>query len=148
MPVVSNGVMVTYAEHLKNILNHILDSYQILNEIEDKPGDLSKIEKEMLKINGFIKVVSNKIDVDKIPTSDFETLKIKFSGYLENYSFEKEIKTMASLYSNDMSRVKNMRLKILEALKNKHMMDDTRDLTDNLWLTKKSVFCVGVLIIG
>jgi len=148
MPVVSNGVMVTYAEHLKNILNHILDSYQILNEIEDKPGDLSKIEKEMLKINGFIKVVSNKIDVDKIPTSDFETLKIKFSGYLENYSFEKEIKTMASLYSNDMSRVKNMRLKILEALKNKHMMDDTRDLIDNLWLTKKSVFCVGVLIIG
>ena len=132
MPVVSNGVMVTYAEHLKNILNHILDSYQILNEIEDKPGDLSKIEKEMLKINGFIKVVSNKIDVDKIPTSDFEPLKIKFSGYLENYSFEKEIKTMASLYSNDMSRVKNMRLKILEALKNKHMMDDTRELTGNL----------------
>ena len=132
MPVVSNGVMVTYAEHLKNILNHILDSYQILNEIEDKPGDLAKIEKEMLKINGFLRVVSNKIDVDKIPTSDFETLKIKFSGYLENYSFEKEIKTMASLYSNDMSRVKNMRLKILEALKNKHMMDDTRDLIDNL----------------
>ena len=132
MPVVSNGVMVTYAEHLKNILNHILDSYQILNEIEDKPGDLSKIEKEMLKINGFIKVVSNKIDVDKIPTSDFETLKIKFSGYLENYSFETEIKTMAGLYSNDMSRVKNMRLKILEALKNKHMMDDTKELVDNL----------------
>ena len=132
MPVVSNGVMVTYAEHLKNILNHILDSYQILDEIEDKPGDLSKIEKEMLKINGFIRVVSNKIDVDKIPTSDFETLKIKFSQYLENYSFEKEITTMASLYSNDMSRVKNMRLKILEALTSKHMMDDTRELIGNL----------------
>ena len=132
MSVVSNGVMVTYVEHLTNILNHILDSYQILNEIEDKPGDLSKIEKEMLKINGFIKVVSNKIDVDKIPLSDFETLKIKFSQYLENYSFETEIKTMAGLYSNDMSRVKNMRLKILEALKNKHMMDDTRELMSNL----------------
>ena len=132
MPVVSNGVMVTYAEHLKNILNHILDSYQILDEIEDKPGDLSKIEKEMLKINGFIRVVSNKIDVDKIPTSDFETLKIKFSQYLENYSFEKEITTMASLYSNDMSRVKNMRFKILEALTSKHMMDDTRELIGNL----------------
>ena len=132
MHVVSNGVMVTYVEHLTNILNHILDSYQILNEIEDKPGDLSKIEKEMLKINGFIKVVSNKIDVDKIPLSDFETLKIKFSQYLENYSFETEIKTMAGLYSNDMSRVKNMRLKILEALKNKHMMDDVKELLDNL----------------
>ncbi|MGY5145797.1 MAG: hypothetical protein ACW9XB_05200 [Candidatus Nitrosopumilus sp. metabat.KBP569_Feb_25m_nospike.7] len=132
MPVISNGVMVTYVEHLKNILNHILDSYQFLNEIEDKPGDLSKIEKEMLKINGFMRVVSNKIDVDKIPMSDFETLKIKFSRYLENYSFETEIKTMAGLYSNDMSRVKNMRLKILEALKDKHMMDDTRELMSNL----------------
>ena len=132
MPVISKGVMVTYVEHLKNILNHILDSYQILDEIEDKPGDLSKIEKEMLKINGFIRVVSNKIDVDKIPTSDFETLKIKFSQYLENYSFEKEITTMASLYSNDMSRVKNMRFKILEALTSKHMMDDARELIGNL----------------
>ena len=132
MPVISKGVMVTYVEHLKNILNHILDSYHILDEIEDKPGDLSKIEKEMLKINGFIRVVSNKIDVDKIPTSDFETLKIKFSQYLENYSFEKEITTMASLYSNDMSRVKNMRFKILEALTSKHMMDDTRELIGNL----------------
>ena len=132
MPVISNGVMVTYVEHLKNILNHILDSYQFLNKIEDKPGDLSKIEKEMLKINGFMRVVSNKIDVDKIPMSDFETLKIKFSRYLENYSFETEIKTMAGLYSNDMSRVKNMRLKILEALKDKHMMDDTRELMSNL----------------
>ena len=132
MPVISNGVMVTYVEHLKNILNHIIDSYQFLNEIEDKPGDLSKIEKEMLKINGFMRVVSNKIDVDKIPMSDFETLKIKFSRYLENYSFETEIKTMAGLYSNDMSRVKNMRLKILEALKDKHMMDDTRELMSNL----------------
>ena len=90
MPVVFNDIMVTYVEHLKNILNHILDSYQILNEIEDKPGDLSKIEKEMLKINGFIRVVSNKIDTDKIPRSDFQTLKIKFSQYLENYSFSKE----------------------------------------------------------
>jgi len=124
--------MVTYNEHLKNILSHILDSYQFLTEIEDKPGDLAKIEKEMLKINGFIKVISNNINIDKIPTSDFKIVKVKFSQYLQNYSFEKEIKTMASLYSNDMSRVKNMRLKILEALKNKHMIDAVHELRDTL----------------
>ena len=132
MDVIFNLSVVTYNEHLKNILSHILDSYHILTEIEDKPGDLAKIEKEMLKINGFIKVVSNKIDIDKIPRSDFEIVKTKFAQYLENYSFEKEIKTMASLYSNDMSRVKNMRLKILEALKNKHMIDDVKELMENL----------------
>jgi hypothetical protein len=132
MDVIFNLSVVTYNEHLKNILSHILDSYHILTEIEDKPGDLAKIEKEMLKINGFIKVVSNKIDIDKIPKSDFGIVKTKFAQYLENYSFEKEIKTMASLYSNDMSRVKNMRLKILESLKNKHMIDDVKELMENL----------------
>jgi hypothetical protein len=132
MDVIFNLTVVTYNEHLKNILSHILDSYRILTEIEDKPGDLAKIEKEMLKINGFIKVVSNKIDINKITRSDFGIVKTKFAQYLENYSFEKEIKTMASLYSDDMSRVKNMRLKILEALKNKHMIDDVKELMENI----------------
>ena len=132
MNVIFNLTVVTYDEHLKNILSHILNYYQILNNIEDKPGDLARIEKEMLKINGFIKVVSNKIDLDKIPMSDFRIVKTKFAQYLETYSFEKEIKTMTQLYSNDMSRVKNMRLKILEALKNKNMIDDVKELRDNL----------------
>ena len=132
MDVIFNHIVVTYNEHLKNILNHILKSYQILDEIEDKPGDLAKIEKEMLKINGFIRVVSNKIDLDKIPASDFKIVKTKFSQYLENYSFEKEIVTMTPLYSDDMSRVKNMRLKILEALKNKNMINDVKELMENI----------------
>ena len=124
--------MVTYVEHLKKILNHIVDSYHILETMEDKPGDLAKIEKEMLKINGFVKVVSNKIDSDKIPNSDFKITKTKFLEYLENYSFEKEIVTMTPLYSNDVSRIKNMRIKILEALKNKNMIDNVKELLNNL----------------
>ena len=124
--------MVTYVEYLKKILNHIIDSYHILETIEDKPGDLAKIEKQMLKINGFIKVISNKIDSDKIPTSNFKIIQKKFLEYLENYSFEKEIVTMTPLYSNDVSRIKNMRLKILEALKNKNMIDNVKELLDKL----------------
>ena len=125
-------IVVTYVEYLKKILNHIVDSYHILETIEDKPGDLAKIEKQMLKINGFIKVVSNKIDPDKIPISNFKLIKKNFLEYLENYSFEKEIVTMTSLYSNDVSRIKNMRLKILEALKNKNMIDNVKELLDKL----------------
>ena len=125
-------IVVTYVEYLKKILNHIIDSYYILETIEDKPGDLAKIEKQMLKINGFIKVISNKIDPDKIPVSDFKIIKKKFLEYLENYSFEKEIMTMTPLYSNDVSRIKNMRLKILEALKNKNMIDNVKELLDKL----------------
>jgi hypothetical protein len=125
-------IVVTYVEYLKKILNHIVDSYHILETIEDKPGDLAKIEKQMLKINGFIKVVSNKIDPDKIPTSNFKIIQKKFLEYLGNYSFEKEIVTMTPLYSNDVSRIKNMRLKILEALKNKNMIDNVKELLDKL----------------
>ena len=125
-------IVVTYVEYLKKILNHIIDSYHILETIEDKPGDLAKIEKQMLKINGFIKVISNKIDSDKIPTSNFKIIQKKFLEYLENYSFEKEIVTMTPLYSNDVFRIKNMRLKILEALKNKNMIDNVKELLDKL----------------
>jgi len=132
MDVLFDIIVVTYVGHLKNILTHIVDSYDILESIEDKPGDLAKIEKQMLKINGFIKVISNKIELDKIPSSDFKIIKTKFSDYLENYSFEKEIETMAPLYSNDVSRIKNMRIKILEALKNKNMIDDVKELLNSL----------------
>ena len=124
--------MVTYNEYLKNILKQILVSYKMLKEIEDKEEDLNNIKREMLKINGFLKVVSKKIDTDKIASSDFRIVKSKFQNYLENYYFEKEIETMAPLYSNDLSRVKNMRLKILEALENRKMMEDVEELIEKI----------------
>jgi len=124
--------MVTHSDHLKKILGHVLDSYHILKEFDDKPGDLDRIKIELLKINGFLKVVTNKIDTNLIQLSDYKILKSKFQHYLENYYFEKEIKTMEPLYFVDLSRVKNMRLKILEALEGKHMMELTEDLFQKL----------------
>ncbi len=124
--------MVTYNEYLKNILNQILDSYNILKNIDEKKEDLDFIKKEMLKINGFLKVVLRKIDSDKIQSSDFKIVKSKFQNYLNNYYFEKEIETMAPLYSNDLSRVKNMRLKILEALEGRRMMKDVGELIEKI----------------
>ena len=124
--------MVTYNEHLKKILSQTLDSYNALKEIQDKPGDLDHIKKEMLKINGFLKVATNNIDEYKITLSDFKKLKSKFEHYLENYFFEKEIETMAPLYSDDIHRVKNMRLKIIEALEDKKMMESVGDLIEKL----------------
>ena len=124
--------MVTYNEYLKKILSQTLDSYNALKEIQDKPGDLVHIKKEMLKINGFLKVATNNLDEYKITLSDFTKLKSKFEHYLENYFFEKEIETMAPLYSDDIHRVKNMRLKIIEALEDKKMMESVGDLIEKL----------------
>ncbi|WP_299293234.1 hypothetical protein [Nitrosopumilus sp.] len=124
--------MVTYSEYLKNILLQIQESHVNLNEIKDKPGDLDLINKEMLKINGMIKVILTKIEPEKIPNSDFPSLKSKLRNYIDNYFFEKEIETMAPLYSDDVSRVKNMRLKIIEALNDKKMMGAIEDLIEKL----------------
>jgi hypothetical protein len=124
--------VVTYNEHLKKILSQTLDSYHILRDIQDKPGDLDNIKKEMLKINGFLKVATNNIDEYKISHSDFKKLKSKFSHYLENYFFEKEIETMAPLYSNDIHRVKNMRFKIIESLEDKKMIEGIEDLVEKI----------------
>lgn len=124
--------MITYNDHLKNILIQILGSYNHLKEIKDKPGDLDNIKKEMLKINGSLKVITNKIDVGNIPSSDFKPLKSKFQKYLQNYTFEQEIDTIAPLYSDDIHRVKNMRLKILESLEDKKMIADVESLIEKI----------------
>ena len=124
--------MVTYNEYLKKILIQILESYTILQEINDKPGDLDNIKKEMLKINGFLKVISNKVDPLKITASDFKIVRTKAIHYLENYYFEQEIDTMSPLYSEDTSRLKNMRLKILEALDERKLVEEIQELTEKI----------------
>ena len=124
--------MVTYYEYLKNILEKIIVAHNTLTRLEDKPGDLKIIKKEILKINGFFQVLINKIDTEKFQSTDFSDLKSKFEHYLENYSFEKEIETMAPLYSEDSNRLKNMRLKILESLADKKLMDDIEYLVEKL----------------
>ena len=124
--------MVTYYEYLKNILEKIIVAHDILTKLEDKPGDLMIIKKEILKINGFFQVLINKIDIEKFQSTDFSDLKSKFEHYLENYSFEKEIDTMAPLYSEDSNRLKNMRLKILESLADKKLMNNIEYMVEKL----------------
>ena len=124
--------MVTYHAYLKNVLEKILVAHNTLTKLEDKPGDLVIIKKEILKINGFFQVLINKIDTEKFQSTDFSDLKSKFEHYLENYYFEKEIETMAPLYSEDSNRLKNMRLKILESLTDKKLMDNIEYMAEKL----------------
>ena len=124
--------MVTYYEYLKSILEKIIVAHNTLTKLEDKPGDLMIIKREILKINGFFQVLINKIDIEKFQSTDFSDLKSKFEHYLENYSFEKEIDTMAPLYSEDSNRLKNMRLKILESLADKKLMNNIEYMVEKL----------------
>ncbi|MCE9616756.1 MAG: hypothetical protein K8Q88_00100 [Nitrosarchaeum sp.] len=124
--------MVTYYEYLKSILEKIIVAHDILTKLEDKPGDLKIIKKEILKITGFFQVLINKMDAEKFQSTDFSDLKSKFEHYLKNYSFEKEIETMTPLYSEDSNRLKNMRLKIIESLADKKLMDNIEYIVEKL----------------
>ncbi|QUC65413.1 hypothetical protein NsoK4_03990 [Nitrosopumilus sp. K4] len=124
--------MVTWKEYLASILQKILDSYSVLQSLNDKPGDLAIIEKELLKINGFFNVLVTKLDSENYDSKNLETLKSKLNYYLESYYFEKEIQTMTPLYSEDTNRIKNIRLKILESLQDKKLITNIETIIEDL----------------
>lgn len=115
--------MVTYDEYLKNILKHVLDSHTVLVELKDKPGDLDIIKMELLKLNGFFQVLANKIEKKNYPHINLSDLQSKINNFLESYYFEREIEIMTPLYGEDPNRLKNIRIKVLEGLNDKKLMD-------------------------
>ncbi len=115
--------MVTFEENVQRIIKQIFESYQTLLELEDKPGDLEIIKIELLKMNGLFQVVNKKIDLSKNYSNDYVKLSKRLKHYLQNYNFIPEIETMANLYSNDPHRLKNIRLKIIESLQDKDMIE-------------------------
>lgn len=72
--------MVFFDEYVKGILKQVLDSYQILLELEDKPGALKIIKNELLKINGFLHVIVKKINSSKL----WKIKKLKLKNNLKN----------------------------------------------------------------
>ena len=115
--------MVIFEENVQRIIKQIFESYQILLELEDKPGDLEIIKIELLKMNGLFQVVNKKIDLSKNYSNDYVKLSKRLKHYLQNYNFVQEIETMGNLYSNDPHRLKNIRLKIIESLQDKDMIE-------------------------
>jgi len=124
--------MVTYDEYLKNILTKILDSHGQLLELKDTPGDLEIIHKELLKINGFFHVIVNKLGSENYQSDELMELKLKIKDYLENYYFEREIEIMEPLYAEDPNRIKNIRIKIIEALNDRKLIQKLTDIMVNL----------------
>ena len=124
--------MTSFDDYLRGILEQILESIQILNDLQDKLGDLEIIKKEISKINGLITVVINKLDVSDNSSDDFVSLLSAGKYYLENYDFTREIETMSKLYSNDSNRLKNIRYTILDSLQDKKLMEKIDTLSRKL----------------
>ena len=119
-------------EYVKKVLDQIIDSYTIIQNLKDQIGDLDIIKKELLKINGFFNVLVKKLGTTDFDSKDFVELKSKMKKYLDNYYFLQEIDTMSPLYSEDTARLKNMRLKILEAFEDRRLIDKIQEISQEL----------------
>ena len=124
--------MISNYDYAKKILQQIWDSYQIIKNLKDQPGDLNTVKKELLKINGFFNVMVKKLEPNNFQSRDVLELKPKIQNFLNNYYFVQEIDTMSSLYSDDKDRLKNMRLKIMEAFQDKRLIGKIEELLQEL----------------
>lgn len=120
--------MVRNDDYVKKVLAQIIDSHRTIQNLKDQSGDLVIIKKELLKINGFFAVLVKKLGTEEFQSRDFLELKAKLKKFLENYYFLQEIETMSSLYSEDSDRLKNMRLKILEAFEDRRLIEKILDM--------------------
>ena len=114
--------MVTYDQYFTDILTQILNSYDVLSELQDKPGDLKVINKEVLKTAALFQVIVNKVEASKNPRPTHTELAGISNKYLETYSFDREIAIMEPLYSEDTNRIHNIRFKVLESFNDKKLI--------------------------
>jgi hypothetical protein len=117
--------MVVFSKYVEGILRQISDSHTVLQNLQDKPGDLNIIKKELAKITGILHVLVNKLEVNPEESSDYRHFLSPTKYYLENYDFFREIDTVSLLYSDDPMRLKGIRLAILDALDEKNLMGHT-----------------------
>jgi len=123
--------MISDEDYVKKIMQQVLDSYTTIYVLNDNSGDLEIIKKELLKINGFLNVILKKCSTSNFQSKEISGIQPKIKNYLDSYYFVQEIDTMAPLYSDDSSRIKNMRLKILEAFQDKKLIERMEEIIEN-----------------
>ena len=114
--------MATYEEYLRGILKQVADSNLLLENLRDKPGDLEIINRELAKINGLFIALANKLEANKQELIEYQYILSPIRKYLQNNEFFREMKTMSMLYSDDAMRLKNLRMSILESLKENNLL--------------------------
>jgi len=122
----------SFHEYLKGVLKQILNSYQILTELNDMPNDLGIINKEFSKIKGSLQVIKNKLEEKKYQSDNLVTLHKLSSHYIENYDFAREIQLLSQIYSNDPNRLKNIRLLIIESLNDRKLIEKFQIILNKL----------------
>jgi len=124
--------MVTYDEYFRDILGQVLDSHSRLSGLEDRPGDLDVINKEIARIMALFQIIVSKVEGSGSPRPGHEELASVAQKYIDTYSFEHEIRRMAPLYSEDASRIRNIRFKILDSFADRKLISRISRIIEDL----------------
>ena len=125
-------VLENFSEYLKGIMRQILDSYNIIIQLDDEPSNLAIIKKELSKIRGQLTVLKNKLKSKEYQSDDLVTLYKISSYYTETYDFSREINLLSQIYYNDPLRLKNLRLVIIESLNDKKLIEKFQEIFNRL----------------
>ena len=125
-------VLENFAEYLKGVMRQILDSYNIIIQLDDEPSDLAIIKKELSKIRGQLTVLKNKLKSKEYQSDDLVTLYKISLYYTETYDFSREINLLSQIYYNDPLRLKNLRLLIIESLNDKKLIEKFQEIFNRL----------------
>ena len=124
--------MGTIDEYLKGILGQILVSYKILTELNDNPDDLEIIKKELAKIRELLHILHTKLDNKKYQSDRLVTLHKLSASYIDTYDFTREIEILAQIYYKDSSRLKNLRILIINSLNDKRLIEKFQTILNEL----------------
>ena len=125
-------VLENFSEYLKGVMRQILDSYNIIIQLDDEPSDLAIIKKELSKIRGQLTVLKNKLKSKEYQSDDLVTLYKVSLYYTETYDFSREINLLSQIYYNDPLRLKNLRLLIIESLNDKKLIEKFQEIFNRL----------------
>jgi len=125
-------VLENFSEYLKGVMRQILDSYNIIIQLDDEPSNLAIIKKELSKIRGQLTVLKNKLKSKEYQSDDLVTLYKVSLYYTETYDFSREINLLSQIYYNDPLRLKNLRLLIIESLNDKKLIEKFQEIFNRL----------------
>ena len=125
-------VLENFSEYLKGVMRQILDSYNIIIQLDDEPSNLAIIKKELSKIRGQLTVLKNKLKSKEYQSDDLVTLYKVSLYYTETYDFSREINLLSQIYYNDPLRLKNLRLLIIESLNDKKLIEKFQQIFSRL----------------
>lgn len=114
------------------MLEKIQGSYNVINGLSDKPGDIAIIRLELLRAKGIMHVVVNKISPRDYPSVDIPGLVSRLSIFLDDYYFERELDIMEPLYGDDPGRIRHIRLKILDSMRSKDLTSKIEEILSEL----------------